>query len=622
MHRCTWQDSVHSDAVAPYLEPEQPSLGDTLTIRLRVFSSAPVEQVHVRAIIDGIDHHAPATVERRGRIFTWFRTEFYLRQTRTHYHFLLRTRDRQTFYYTRAGVSSVYTNEDYDFTVNTAYRPPHWVRSSVFYQIFPDRFHRGIGVEGVKNGEISRGQFTSREMAWNDRPLPHAEGGSLDFFNGNLPGIEQKLNYLAELGVNALYLTPVFTAKTNHRYDCLDYFNVDPHLGGNEALSSLIAAAHRREMRVVLDVSINHVGVEHEWAKGVILDDGSRAEFVRRDENGRQMLWANVPDLLKLDYSVNALRDVIYRNSDSVVQRYLRPPYQIDGWRFDVASETGRYGNRQLCEDLWREIRATIRSINPDAYIVGEHWHDSLPYLQGDQWDSAMNYFGSERPARMWLGEQDRFAAIPVQEAVVGRRISGDELQQLLDQHFLRVPNGVVHAQFNLLDSHDVTRIHNNASIFNWEMYEGVIMLLFLLPGTFSIYYGDEIGLSGTLDADHGKRFPMQWNEDEWDGRFVDLYSKMIRMKRELPALQSGSHWVLDAGDDYLVYARFDTAEAIVLALNRHAEGRHLQFDLSALGAVSCEPLSPVESCSFTDGVVDLTLGARRSVLLHCDVTA
>lgn len=615
MNDRSWPTTIHSDTVPPFLAPVAPSVGDELEVRLRVARGAPISRVYLRAIIDGIDHHIEARHERRASRFDWYCARIALRQPSTHYHFLIRTSDESTLYYTRAGVTTVFPNEDHDFTVNTAYRPPEWVREAVFYQIFPDRFHRGDHSLGVRDGEITRDGFSSREMDWDDEPLPHPEGGSLDFFNGDLPGVEAKLDYLAGLGVSAIYLTPVFTAKTNHRYDCLDYFSVDPHLGGDEALASLVAAAHRRGMRVVLDVSINHVGVEHPWSHG--MPTGGRTVDVIQRDDGAVVHWAGVPDLLKLDYTVPELRDRIYRDPDSVVQRYLKPPFNIDGWRFDVASETGRYAARQeQGHEIWREIRSVVRGINPEAYILGEHWHQSDEYLQGDQWDSAMNYFASGRLLRMWLGEQDRFADPGAPEATPGRRITGEELRRLLEQHFTRIPGGVVHTQFNLVDSHDVPRLHTNDAVFDWDVYEGAVMLLAMLPGTFSVYYGDEIGIPGTLDGDHGKRFPMRWSESDWDRRFVDLYRRVARLKREREALQTGSFRVLQAGDDYLVAARFTSAEALVLVLNRRAERSEFVVDTAVIGLSEADALTRVESIELEGDTLRVELGARVSALV------
>ncbi|MFW5717586.1 MAG: alpha-amylase family glycosyl hydrolase [Spirochaetota bacterium] len=629
-----WEAGVRAASAPPWLEvsPSASRAAHDVVVRLRAARNAPIERVWVRAIINGIDHHYEAAVESVGERSCWYAARFALEQPRTHYHFLIRTVDGATYYATRLGVSSVYPSEAYDWSVDTSTNAPAWIGSSTFYQIFPDRFHRGRADLGVRDGEIVRDDFASRAMEWADDPLPYPEGGSLDFFNGDLPGIEAKLDYLADLGVSALYLTPVFTAKTNHRYDCLDYFAVDPHLGGDEALASLIRAAHERGMRIILDVSINHVGVEHPWAGGVQIG-GRRVDFVLRDDQGRVVNWLGVDDLLKLDYRTPELRETVYRRRDSVVQRYLREPFGIDGWRFDVASEVGNHGQTQQGHEVWREIRDVVKSINPDAYILGEHWHDATAWVDTTQWDSAMNYFGSQRPIRMWLGEQDRFAVSPSAEAVPGRAITGRELNALLHQHFARIPSGFLHAQFNLLDSHDVTRMHTEGPLFSWPRYEGAVMLLFLLPGTVSVYYGDEVGLGGTLDGDHGKRFPMEWNESRWDARFVALYRRMIALKRTEQALHSGGWSVIDSGNDFLVFARWTVDRSVVLLLNRAAEEREWEIDLRSLGVTSVRAFEPIRDgrsdpldageydADHVEGVVRVRTMPETSALLRCDLS-
>ena len=632
-----WWRTVHSDAVEPYLIVG----GDlkrerSIELTLRVSADAPVSRVFVRAIIDGIDHHARADRIEPGAGFARYRAQIALTGPATRYHFLIVTSDSQTLYYNRTGVHTVYPSEAHDFTIDLRHHVPEWVESSVFYQIFPDRFCRGDRSLGVRDGEITRGPFTSREMEWHDAPLAYPKGGSLDFFNGDLPGIASKLDYLTELGINALYLTPIFTAKTNHRYDCVDYFSVDGHLGGDRALAELCEQVHRRRMRIVLDVSINHIGIEHPWASdarpGAERSRNGRAghdhagdararaddDVIARNADGSAVNWAGVAELVKLDYSVDHLRDRIYRDDDSVIRKYLRPPFSIDGWRFDVASEVGNHGPLQQGHDVWREIRSVIRSVNADAYIVGEHWHDSIDYLRGDEWDSAMNYFASARPLRMWCGERDRFADIPVGEAIRGRPPSGFELASLLSQHFDRIPNAACAAQFNLFDSHDVTRLHTHDT-FDFDLYAGIVMLLFMLPGTCSVYYGDEVGLPGTTDGDHGKRFPMEWDPGRWDTRFGALYRKMIGLKRRERALHRGSARTLDAGDEHLVYARFTDETGFVLLLNRADHDRSVDVDLSLIGPVACS--DEFDGTTFDVGSptgVSVPLRARTSRLLRC----
>ena len=576
--------TAYSDTSPEYVTLHRPELGNMARIRLRVHKKCRRVSVYLRVILDGIDHFIPATKHWQDESFCWYEASVAVSQPRITYHFRLH-RKSETYYLTRAGLSTVYPTEEQDFLVDIGADAPQWAKGAVFYQIFPDRFCNGDKSLNVTDGEITRDGFASREMTWGRAPLPYPESGSLDFFNGDLPGIEQRLDYLHDLGVSALYINPIFLAKTNHRYDCLDYFTVDPHLGGDEALISLVRSAHKIGIRIIVDVSINHIGKEHAWAKGIPRSDGSQADVIARDPSGDVVHWMGVPELLKLDYQSPELCDHVFRRKDSLVQKYLHEPFSIDGWRFDVASETGNNGAAQAGHALWREIRCVVKSINSEAYILGEHWQDALAYLDGDEWDSAMNYFASGRAIRMWVGEADPLALERREEGVPGRPIHGTELGQLIRQHFDRVHSNLMHAQFNLIDSHDVTRLHNNQAVFDWNVYSGAVALLFFLPGAVNIYYGDELGIAGTLDGDHGKRFPMPWDKDHWDPRFVNLYRELIALKRDEAALQHGGYMIIVEEEDLFVIARLGSECTLLLVLNRLAEDRAVEIPTVKLGA-------------------------------------
>lgn len=616
-----WKRTLISDTSAHFVSPYPVSAGEEVQISLLAAGNAPLRWVTLRSIENGIDHHRRMSVSTDERGRRRFDVAFELKQPVLNYHFILEDNDGLSWFYNRSGVTSVYPCELHDFRLDTNHDVPSWIARSVFYQIFPDRFANGREEIGVRPGEISRDGFSSRVMKWNDVPLPYHEGGSLDFFNGDLYGIADRLEYLGELGVNALYLNPIFTAKTNHRYDCLDYFSVDPHLGGDQALIALTEACHKRDMKVILDVSINHIGIEHPWADGMPTgDDGATVDVVLRDEAGNVVNWMGVPELLKLDYRVSQLHDRIYRDQNSLVQRYLRPPFSIDGWRFDVASETGRHGADQNGPALWREIRSIIKSVAPQAYILGEHWQDPIEYLGGDQWDSAMNYFGAERPARLWMGERDRFTLDPQREGVPRRTISGFELATLICQHVYRLPGKVVNAQFNLLDSHDVSRLHP-IQLAGFDRYSGALALLYFLPGTASIYYGDEVGVDGTLDGDHGKRYPMIWDTANQDQRYLTLYRQLSWLKRTEQTLHSGAFVILLAGEDELALARVCPDETLVLILNKAEDSRTLSVPrgpASGDRALQCALLgAPETALTSTGESFTVALPARQSRIVR-----
>ena len=235
----------------------------------------------------------------------------------------------------------------------------------------------------------------------------------IEFYGGDLPGITGKLDYLAGtssssgpgLGVNALYLNPVFTAYSNHRYDVADYDNVDPHLGGNAALAELRRGLTDRGMRYMLDIVPNHCGFMHPWFRAAQADPAAAtAEFFTfRHHPDDYECWLGVRSLPKLNYRSPRLREAIYAGPDAVFRRWLRPPYAADGWRVDVANMLGRHGVDQLGAEVARGIRQAVKAENPDAYLLGENFFDATAQLQGDGWDASMNYAGFTMPLWYWL---------------------------------------------------------------------------------------------------------------------------------------------------------------------------------------------------------------------------
>lgn len=578
-----WAESVLSDVTGEFVEPMTAGVGESLTVRLYCDAAAPIRGVHLRRIRDGSHHRIPMTARGGG---VWDAAVEVDTTEPLRWHFILQS-DRGPYFYNQVGVHSVPPTEDFDFVFLPQGRPegavPTWVAGAVFYQIFPDRFSQGDPAVGRVAGEYSFDGAASQVLSWDQAPLEFPEGRCQDFFNGDLEGIRQKLDYLQDLGVTAIYVTPIFTARTTHRYDCVDYFSVDPALGGDEALARLTDEMHRRGMRLVVDVSINHTGSDHPWFDTAQREpdstelDSAEAEFYYHNEDGTVALWHGVPTLPQLNYGSDALRGVIWGAEDAVVRHWLKPPWRIDGWRFDVANQTARRGQDQFGHQVWRNVRRAVKETNPEAWIVGEHWEDDISYQLGDQWDAAMNYFACGSPLRRWAGELTRFEHdyphYPPTAAADegGREFSGRELAQMVLQHYGRLPNQIQHAQLNVLDTHDIHRFHHHSRLFDWEIYRGMVIFQFLLPGAPNIWYGDEVGLTGHADSVEGCRFPMQWDETRWDRRFRVLYRRLARLKSEDPVLQSGSFQLLAADDARLVAARISPrrGEAWVLLLNK-----------------------------------------------------
>ncbi len=219
------------------------------------------------------------------------------------------------------------------------------------------------------------------------------------------PASKAHLDHLVELGVNAVYLTPIFSTRSNHGYDITDFDHVADHFGGDPALVALRAATRDRDIRLILDIAPNHVGVEHPWFRDAQADPAARTSdyFVFRDHPHDYESWLGVGSLPKLDYRSAALRDAMYAGPDAVLRRWLRPPFEIDGWRIDVANMLGRLGPVQLGHEVAHGIREAVKAENADAYLFGEHSYDAIDHLAGDEWDAVMNYWGFQRPVLEWL---------------------------------------------------------------------------------------------------------------------------------------------------------------------------------------------------------------------------
>jgi len=502
------------------------------------------------------------------------------------WYFVLFSSDR-SYYYSRKGITASPPSLYDSFYLMPDIVPVSWVGSSTCYQIFPDRFKEGDSAIGATDGQYSFDGGTVQTREFSEKPLPFEEGRCLDFFNGDLKGIEASISHFKALGVNVLYLNPIGVSRTTHRYDCCDFFHVDEKLGGDEAFLSLTKKLHEEGIRIVVDISLNHTGTEHPWLKRAQEDrESEEASFYYFNDDGTVACWEDVPTLPQLNYTSKKLRELLYKGEDSVLTKFLKEPYLQDGWRLDVAPVLGRRGEDQLCEEVWREVRDAVKAENDQAYLVGEDWVDASPFLQGDMWDGTMNYFGSSRPLRSWMGETDRFISEGWgHNPQPTRAYTGVELAQALESQLASLPSQMHPMQMNLLDSHDTTRLHATPNQFDFAIYSGCVMLMYLLPGMPNLYYGDEIGLDGPYGSVEDSRYPMQWDNATWDMRFYELYASLGDLrKRYEKMLQASSHTILACDEHSLVFARYDRETAVLCVLNKNEESSTLRIPNTMLG--------------------------------------
>ncbi len=626
-----WLHSIYSDGTAIFLSNPQPKLRETITVRLRFYKDSPVDEVFVKFVRNGEQPVIPAERSIEDDLFVYYEAQLFMNQPRMQYQFILASEGR-LLYYNQRGVHDHCQDLKHDFVVLADYHQPEWVKHAVFYQIFPERFCNGDPSLNVQDGEYQvNGYDTMHIEDWNTPAGTYDQVHCADFYGGDLIGIRRKIPYLKELGVTALYLNPIFQAPSVHKYDCIDYLHVDPHFGGDEALAELSKALHENGMKLILDISINHTGTAHRWFNRdkLFFDESVGAyhnpEAKERDyymihEDGSYECWDDVPELPKLDYTSDELRDALYRAENSVLKKWLKEPYSIDGWRFDVADCCANYNEDQLAKEVWPQIRTSIREVNEEAYILAEHWDDCSDFLQGDAWDAPMNYYGFGRIIRQFYGAPDPFLEREPRLWPLSTHLSAEGFRDRVESWLSRIPFALWQNQYNLFDSHDIGRFHIYPGM-NERKYKGAVTAMMTMIGTPSVYYGDEAGIGGAVGFFEGGRYPMPWDSGFEKSDVYALHKKLIRIRRTYPVFAEGSFRFVYAQGQIFAFARFDQKSCFVTVLSSEKEAQEITLDLRILGVTKVDQLTDMlgESAAWEvlpDGRIRLAVPAEGSYLL------
>lgn len=496
---------------------------------------------------------------------------------------------------------------------------PDWVSDAVFYQIFPDRFARSARLPKNLNLE-----------PWDSPPTVFG------FKGGDLLGVVEHLDYLQELGITAIYFNPIFASAANHRYHTYDYFHVDPLLGGNAAFRELLDAAHARQIRIILDGVFNHASRGF-WQFHHTLENGAASPYVdwfyfdpdrlygkrhfaaHPDPQARAALrkgvgsykaigyraWWDLPALPKFNTDTPAVREFLW----NVATHWIH--FGIDGWRLDVPTEIDD-------DEFWREFRRRVKALNPDAYLVGEIWHEAQRWLRGDQFDAVMNYpvtiaclgfFGGDRLSLSETGRPGGYRNV--------RPLDAREFADRIDRHLGLYDPAIIRVQLNLLDSHDTPRFLTSVGGDRTALTLA-LLFLFTYPGAPCIYYGDEIGLDGKHDPDCRKTFP--WDTAHWNQDLLAFVKKCVALRHAHPALRRGTYVRLYAHDGVYAFGRQLGPEVMVIALNAASSPRSVEIPVQALGLregrlrdVWSETLWP-----FVSGTLrGLSLAPRSGVVLR-----
>jgi cyclomaltodextrinase len=478
---------------------------------------------------------------------------------------------------------------------------PDWVKNAVFYQIFPDRFARSPRIKHPRG---------IRFKPWGSPPQEQGYQG------GDLLGVVDKLDYLQELGITALYLNPIFSSASNHGYHTYDYCQVDPLLGGNDALRELLDEAHARDMRVVLDGVFNHASRGF-WPFHHVLENGGNSPyidwFIIHDWPLRPYIhdaknphnyasWWGLPALPKLNTDNPGVRDYLL----GVARHWIK--FGIDGWRLDVPAEIDD-------DKFWQEFRRVVKGANPQAYIVGEIWSEARRWLQGDQFDAVMNYLFTVPAINFFAAETVRLDY--EKENYDLQPFTALDFAQAIDEMFALYDWQINFAQLNLLDSHDTGRAL-------WVMGEDksalrlALLCMMTMPGAPCIYYGDEIGLSAGDDPLCREAFP--WDKQTtWDRDLLAYFRQAIALRHRYPALRTGRFETLLArGYSYAFRRVLDGEEAIVI-FNTAGSLTRLSLKLPKFSAASYAIAWPQPGDQPLDagsGKLDVTVPARGALVL------
>ena len=621
------RDALFCDGTSSYVMPAEPKAGETVTLRFRTAENDVADVI----LLVG-EEKARYTMQKADSIenFDFWEIQWTLDEAPLVYCFEIQ-RGGEICYYNRCGVSDRIVDY-YDFKIVPGFSTPDWAKGAVMYQIFVDRFYNGDPQNDVEDREyIYIGAPCEQVKDWGSMP---ATPDIRRFYGGDLQGVMDKLDYLQDLGIEVIYFNPLFVSPSNHKYDIQDYDYIDPHYGkivkdGGEVLAEgdmdnthatkyqirtgdkenleasnalfakLVDEMHKRGMRVILDGVFNHCGSFNKWMDRERIYEQQPAyqdkqgAFVSSQSPYRSFFHFFKEEESAWPYNYNydgwwghdTLPKLNYEDSPKLVQyimdigkKWVSPPYNIDGWRLDVAADLG-YSN-EYNHMFWKEFRKQVKSVNPDVLILAEHYGDPGEWLQGDQWDSVMNYDAFMEPLTWFLTGMEKHSNERRTDLWGNAEIFVNSMK-----HFMAcMLTPSLQVAMNELSNHDhsrfLTRTNHIAGRVEQLGYkaaeEGINEAVFCEAvavqmtwvGAPTVYYGDEVGVVGFTDPDNRRTFP--WgNENQ---RLLNFHKEMIRIHKEQEILRTGSIKMLTWANNVLAYGRFQDDEQIVVILNNSKE--------------------------------------------------
>ena len=629
--------------------------------------------------IDGYEMRM-SHMDTKGR-FDYYAINLALGTKMIKYHF--RTVGQYRLYYNVFGASEHFS-EEWEFEFTPGFKTPDWAKGAVMYQIMVDRFNNGDKSNDVMTNEYAYiGRGVSKVENWMEPP---AVDGTRQFYGGDLQGVIDKLEYLEKLGVEVIYFNPIFVSPSNHKYDTQDYDYIDPHFGkivndngkllkdgvnnnehaqrykvrttdlanleaSNKLFVELVEKAHAHGIKIIIDGVFNHCGSFNKWMdkekfytknknykSGAYISKDSPYNLYfkfledRWPDNNSFEGWWGFDTLPKLNYEGSKeLCDYIIE----VGKKWVSPPYNVDGWRLDVAADLGH--SQEFNHEFWKKFRKAVKEANPEAIILAEHYGDANSWLQGDQWDTIMNYDGFMDPVTWFLTGVDKHS----DNSNPGMRGDAGTFKLTMQYQMSRMQNQSLLVAMNELSNHDHSRFLTRTNrmvgrvgtagtaaasqdIDEAIFKQGVVMQM-TLPGAPTLYYGDEAGVCGWTDPDNRRTYP--WGHENFE--ILEFYRETIAIHRQHKVFKTGSYKPLVEQRDLLCYGRFDMDNAAFVLINTSDTDKTVSIPTWTLGVEDGESFERLIETSREfyncgrvkvvqeNNIVTVTVKANSSVIYH-----
>ena len=617
------KQALFCDGTARYVCPLEPEVGETVTLKFR---AAKEDNIQIRLAINNELYTMES--ERTYGAFTYYRAEWKLKDGMTSYYFEIQDGE-EVWYYNRSGLTDGRIPY-YDFRLAPGFSTPDWAKGAVIYQIYTDRFCNGDPENDVETREYFYiGDYSSKVTDWNKYP---AAMGVREFYGGDLQGVIDKLDYLQDLGVEVLYFNPLFVSPSNHKYDIQDYDYIDPHFGkivedggellspgeksnkkatkyqkrttsfanleaSNELFIKLVEELHRRGMKIILDGVFNHCGSFNKWMDRECIYERQKGyapgAYISRESpyhdyfrffsdeekdwpyNGKYDGWWGHDTLPKLNYEESVKLENYILNTG---RKWVSPPYNVDGWRLDVAADLGR--SNEYNHQFWKKFREVVKNANPDTIILAEHYGDPREWLGGDEWDTVMNYDAFMEPITWFLTGMEKHSDEMREEL----RGNADNFTRAMTYHMANMMVPSLLTSMNELSNHDHSRFLTRTNhmvgrvaelgpeaaneFVNPAVMREAVAFQMTWIGAPTVYYGDEAGVCGFTDPDNRRTYP--WGHE--DQQMLGFHKEMIRIHKEHEALRTGAVVMLHCEKNILAYGRFTEEEQIIVILNNRSE--------------------------------------------------